>query len=541
MKEMKMKIKSGLLLLMLATFTISCSEDFLDTVPTDSISAEAALSSPENMMLVLNGLHRQMYAQSPLEGAEWSRSGQSHFIPAFDAVGGNIIHSSPGNGWMRADLQWLSHTNPNSTTLENLWFQLYHFIASANSIINKIDNSDFAETPELNNVRGQAYAYRAWAYHLLVTTFAKGYIIGEPSTDPGVPLVLSTEAPYDSAPRSTVAEIYTQIESDIDNAIDYLAVASAPDNKSHISINAAYGIKARAALSKGDWAVAAESAALAREGFPLMSESEWKSGFNSVDLSEVIWGGTVIDSETNYFASYFYYISPTFNGSQNRSNPKLISKELYEMIPDTDFRKDVWLPLAPNTNPAASNGQGGSFESDPNYDNADDFWAAWREIITTYGMTTGHNTHPYMSVKHLQDNPGTIDPDDVIYMRSAEMVLIEAEALTMMGNISEAQDVLAILAVSRDPAWNKSNYDTQAKLMEEIKFQRRVELWGEGFSFHDHIRWDEPLDQANSGAAKVLYQDGFFQERPSVNDDWIWKIPQAEINANPYISEGDQN
>lgn len=72
-------------------------------------------------------------------------------------------------------------------------------------------------------------------------------------------------------------------------------------------------------------------------------------------------------------------------------------------------------------------------------------------------------------------------------------------------------------------------------------FQRRVELWGEGFSYHDHIRWDEPLDHSNSGAARVLYQDGFFQERPSVNDEWIWKIPQAEINANPHIGEGDQN
>jgi hypothetical protein len=45
----------------------------------------------------------------------------------------------------------------------------------------------------------------------------------------------------------------------------------------------------------------------------------------------------------------------------------------------------------------------------------------------------------------------------------------------------------------------------------------------------------------NSGAASVLYQDGFTQDKPSVNPDWIWKIPQAEIDANPYINEADQN
>ncbi len=538
---MKINIKKYLLLLSVATISFSCSEDFLDTVPTDSISAEAALSNEDNMMLVLNGLHRMMYSQNPLPGGTSSRSGESHFLPALDAAGGNIIHSSPGNGWMRADLQWLNHTNPNSTTVYNLWYQRYHFIASANSIINKIEEGDFTESPQLNNILGQAYAYRAWAYHRLVTTYAKGYLIGDPSSDPGVPLVFETAPPYESAPRASVQEVYDQIQADINNSIDYLANASAPANKSHISINAAYGIKARVALSKGDWAIAAEAAQLAREGFPLISESEWLSGFNTYDLSEVIWGGRVIDSETNYFQSYFYYISPTFNGSQNRSNPKIISKELYDQIPDTDYRKDAWLPLAPNTNSAASNGEGGSYEVDPNYDNADDFWAAWEEVITKYGMTTGHNTHPYMTVKFLQKNPGTIDPDDVIYMRASEMVLIEAEARAMQGDIQGAQDALAILGEARDSAYNASQFTTEAELMEEIKFQRRVELWGEGFSFHDHIRWDDPLDHTNSGAAKVLYQDGFFQERPSLNDEWIWKIPQAEIDANPHISEGDQN
>lgn len=541
MKKMNIRLKTYMLAGVLTALSFGCTEDYLDTVPTDAISAEDALSNPENMMLVLNGLHRIMYAQNPLPGGTSSRSGESHFIPALDAVGGNIIHSSPGNGWMTSDLQWLNHTNPNSTTVYNFYYQRYHFIASANSIINEIAEGDFTESPELNNILGQAYAYRAWAYYRLVTTYAKGYLIGDPSTDLGVPIVSATEPPYESGPRATVEEVYQQMEADVNTAIDYLADASAPDNKSHISINAAQGIKARIALSKGDWAVAAESAVLAREGYPLISESEWLSGFNTYDLSEVIWGGRVIDSETNYFQSYFYYISPTFNGSQNRSNPKIISSELYEEIPETDYRGEAWLPLAPNTNPSASNDQGGSYESDPNYDSEDEFWDAWEAIINKYGMTTGHNTHPYMTVKFLQKNPGTTDPDDVIYMRASEMILIEAEAKAMMNNIDGAQEALAILGDARDSAFDETEFGTQDALMEEIMFQRRIELWGEGFSYHDHIRWDEPLDQSNSGAAKVLYQDGYFQEKPSVNDDWIWKIPQAEIDANPNISQGDQN
>jgi hypothetical protein len=77
--------------------------------------------------------------------------------------------------------------------------------------------------------------------------------------------------------------------------------------------------------------------------------------------------------------------------------------------------------------------------------------------------------------------------------------------------------------------------------MAQIKFQRRVELWGEGFAYHDQLRWDEGIDQTNSGAALVLYNDAFIQAKPSVNDAWIWKIPQQEIDSNPNLTAADQN
>ncbi len=533
--------KINILLLTLSILLgVSCSEDFLDTAPTNAISAEDALSSPENMMLVLNGLHRMMYAQNPLEGGYWHASGQSHFLPTYDAIAGNVIHTSRGNGWLRDELQWNEHIDANSTYVLNLWYQRYHFIASANSIINKVEEDQLTKDDLMNNILGQAHAYRAWAYHDLVMTFAKGYLIGNPSSDPGVPLLFESKAPYESGPRATVAEIYAQIEIDINQAIEYLKNASSPKNKSHISLNAAYGIKARVALQKGDWATAASAAVMARDGYPLMDEGDWLSGFNSYDISEVIWGGHTIDEETNYFAAYFYYICSTFNGSQNRSNPKMINNAIHDRIPETDYRKKAWLPWAPNTNPGASNGQGG-FGNDPNYDDEDEFKAAKQLIIDTYGSTSAHNTHPYMTFKFIQKNPGTIDPDDIFYMRSSEMYLIEAEAKAMQNDISGAQNALEVLCKERDSAWDKTAFDSVQKLMDEIKFQRHVELWGEGFSFHDAIRWDDVHDMAGSGAAEVLYQDGFYQDRPSVNPKWVWKIPQAEIDANPNLTESNQN
>ena len=86
-------------------------------------------------------------------------------------------------------------------------------------------------------------------------------------------------------------------------------------------------------------------------------------------------------------------------------------------------------------------------------------------------------------VKFLQKNPGTIDPDDIILMRSSEMYLIEAEAKAMQGDIAGAQAVLQTFGDARDTAYDASAFADQAALMEHIKFQRYVELYGEGFSW----------------------------------------------------------
>ena len=544
------RIKQALLLVLTIAIT-SCEKDFLETTPTDAISATDALSSAENMQLILNGLHRGLFSQSQtiFPGGNTARAGNHYWIPLGDNLAGGVIHSARANnlGW-QDETQWISHTDQTALTPEILWYHRYNTIASANAIINTATDGSLVMDENLNSIVGQAYTYRAYSYLSLIQHFAKGYLIGSPATDPGVPLLFGTEEGFNSAPRSTVEEVYAQMESDINTAIEYFEngaprPSGGPETKSQLNIDVANGLKARIALSKGDWQTAADAAVAARQDYPLMSEADWKSGFNTTSLPEVIWGSNVIDTETTFFRSYFYLICNTFNGSQNRNNPKLVDKRLYNQIPDTDYRKDVFLADAPNTNTSAANGEGG-FGNDPNYTDEALFNAKEAEYRDQYGWTTRHNSHPYMQVKFLQKNPGTIDPDDIIYMRSAEMYLIEAEAKLMMGDIAGAQAALEPLGTARDSAYDVSVYNTAESLMDHIKFQRGVELFGEGFLYTDKIRWDDGIDHAadgGSGASEVLYQAGFQQDPPSVNDAWIFKIPQREIDANPNIGPGDQN
>ena len=545
-------------LVVLGITMTSCDDDFLETTPTDAISAADALANETNMQLVLNGLHRGLYSQSQtiFPGGDTTWANNHFWVPMGDNLAGGLIHSANANnlGW-RDVMQWNTHTDPTAGMNEIFWYHRYNIIAGANLLINKGNDGSLTESPTLNEILGQAYTYRAYAYLSLIQHFAKGYLIGNPASDPGVPLLFSSEAPFTSAPRSTVQEIYDQIELDLNAAIAAFEngtgrPSGGPETKSQLNINTAYGLLARMALSKGDWQTAADAAVAARQGFPLMGEDDWLSGFNSNNLSEVIWGSNVIAAETTFFRSYFYLTTNTFNGSQIRNNPKIADRRLVDAIPDTDYRKRAFIIDAPNTNSSAANNEGGldpntGLPRDPNYANDLDGYNARRaEINATYGITNAFNQHPYMHFKLKNANPGSIDPDDVIYMRTSEMYLIEAEAKAMMNDIAGAQAALEPLGSERDSAYDVSIYNTQQALMDHIKFQRGVELWGEGFGYTDKIRWDEGIDHAadgGSGASQVLYQEAYQVERPSLNDDWIFKIPQAEIDANPNLSPADQN
>ena len=535
----------------------ACNDDFLETTPTDAISASDALASEANMALIINGMHRTMYAQSQtvLPGgstiATSARANEHFWVPLGDNLAGGVIHSAPANnlGWQN-QTRWISHTDETSRTSRVLWYHRYNIIANANSIINRVAEGDLPETSNLKQIVGQAYAYRAYAYMSLVQHFAKGYLIGNPASDPGVLILSGTSAPFESAGRSTVQQVYDQIASDLDAAIQNFeeatprATGSASD-KSNLNIDVAYGLKARMALATGDWATAADAAVKARANYPIMDESDWKSGFNTTLLPEVIWGSNVITTETTFFRSYFYLMSNTFNGSQVRNNPKIMDQRLYAQIPETDYRRDMFLKDAPNSNTSASNGLGGwENNTNPLYATEEEFEAEIDRLAAEWGWTSRHNTHPYMHVKMRQKVPGGIEPDDIIYMRASEMYLIEAEAKAMMNDVSGAQEALRPLGEERDSGYDVTAFNTQSSLMDHIKFQRALELWGEGFLYQDKIRWDEGIDHAaggGSGASEGLYQSGFSQERPSVNNAWVFKIPQAEIDANPNLGPEDQN
>lgn len=113
------------------------------------------------------------------------------------------------------------------------------------------------------------------------------------------------------------------------------------------------------------------------------------------------------------------------------------------------------------------------------------------------------------------------------------MILIQVEGLAKSGRASEAVALLEdFVQTYRDPSYSVTAGGRS--LEDEIWFQRRVELWGEGFSNSDTRRLNKPL---------VRFHDGVFSNVPAAfrfnmtaNDGWwLMRFTSAEKNTNLAI------
>jgi hypothetical protein len=114
---------------------------------------------------------------------------------------------------------------------------------------------------------------------------------------------------------------------------------------------------------------------------------------------------------------------------------------------------------------------------------------------------------------------------DVPLMRAAEMYLIAAEAYSRMNNDNAAANMLYSLAKMRDAAYQRST-NTGPALLNEILFQRSIELWGEGFRFYDLKRMNLGLDRN-----RYTFLQSYQKNVPAGDVKWQFVIPQAEIDA----------
>jgi hypothetical protein len=212
-----------------------------------------------------------------------------------------------------------------------------------------------------------------------------------------------------------------------------------------------------------------------------------------------MWGFDHLEDQSEFFGAFFSYISSNFNSTNIRVDPKVINRVIYDQIPATDVRSKMWVKAPTTTN----------------------------SIVPTGGVRVAYMTQKF----RLPGTPSTSTMGDVPYMRASEMYLIEAEALARQGNTAQAATVLFDLVSKRDPSYVKST-KTGTALTDEIMFQRRIELWGEGFRFTDLKRLNQPLNRNNTNANSAV---AVIYDVAAGDNQWEFLIPQREINANKAI------
>ncbi|MCD0488588.1 RagB/SusD family nutrient uptake outer membrane protein [Pedobacter sp. MC2016-14] len=502
---MNFRYKLGFACLAVSLLIASCKKDYLDTTPTNAISEEEALGSITAINNSLNGTYRAMYMQY----SNQEQDGHPAVMIDLDYMGEDVVHTTRGSSYFRDTYRWVDHRTEAGDLPYFVWRMYYKLISNANRILAAVPNVQ-ATADQRRMVVGEALAIRAYSHFQLVQLFARPFYKGASASinpQPGVPIL--TEFTLTPQPRGTVDEVYAQVNKDLDSAIFSLTGAPQPVNKTHININVAKGLKARVALTMGNWTDAAKYAAEARAGLSLMNNADYLSGFNDINNVEWMWGAHQLTDQLPTYGSFFAYMSANYNSVHTRSNPKVMNYALYEAINASDIRRKLWWDGQEST--------------------AKDFPGVI-DVSTGLPSTTQVRA-PKMHRKFMVKDPA-VSVGDIPYMRVAEMYLIEAEAKAKGGSLSAAYAALLPLASNRDPEYAALVTSTSVAA---IMIQRRIELWGEGFRFLDLKRTRTALTRnAATGANSSLTN----WASVAVDDSkWQWAIPRREINANPLITQ----
>ncbi len=496
-------------------FNTSC-QDELETSPTNQIPSTEVFQNATTAQTAVDGIYRLMY--TPGWSQRWGSEnpGQTGIQLLADLMGEDHVMMEQGQGWFYEDYRLNIHGDyvTKDGRSYSVWNLYYTLVNNANQVI--ASETVMNDTPEaIRAVVGQALALRAFSYFYLVQIYQQTYKGHEDF--PGVPVYTEpTGIASEGKGRGTVKEVYEQINSDLKKAAEYLKDLT-QKSITHVDYYVVKGLQARTLLVQHKYAETAAAAdeALKKEGLALASVKDL-GGNNNVDVSDVMWGVKVIPDQSSGFAGFFSHMDADAKGMYGSKARKCISTGLYNLMSETDTRHS-WF----------------------------------RGKLAADQEQKGNSMVSYCQLKFKMANYET-RVGDHLFMRAEEMVLIKAEAECHQGNFAAARETLKAFGELRDPAFaerlakrtNAATYnkDTNAPLvtlMDEILFQRRVELWGEAGRIFD-------LQRLGLGYKREYEGSNHTEMIQTKNTDpasplFIFPLPQSEIDGNENITEADQN
>lgn len=225
---------------------LSSCEKQLDIQPTQSIDQSKALLTSQDVSVALVGAYSELGAVDLYGGRVYLTA---DFLANTDAI--------EWSGTYQGLTQIINKTIPKDNLfVNNIWRAGYDVINDVNNVLANLDKVDAASK---DKVEGESKFIRGSVYFELVRLFGKAYNDGTPTSNLGVPLVLTPTKAVDASnnvSRATVEAVYQQAISDL-----VAAEAKLPTSNGFFANKyAAAAMLSRLYLQKGDYTNAAQAA-----------------------------------------------------------------------------------------------------------------------------------------------------------------------------------------------------------------------------------------------------------------------------------------
>lgn len=523
------------------TLTTSCIEEV--DPQTSTVTAAQAAAAPGAYDNFVNAITSSLAGEFTYGGKDDTYPydfGYPSFFLQRDVMGQDVVPAGDNN-WFSTWYENFSGLGPTTARSQIPWTYYYGWIKSCNTVLSMAgaEPNDKQKTGA-----GIAHAMRAMFYMDLARMFANTSYGQNPEAET-VPIIkeTTTAAEATNNPRASYKDMFAFILEDLNAAETLLAGYERTDVYTP-DVSVVYGLKARAYLTMEDWANAEKYAKLAQNGYAAMTEDAYTNratGFNTPNSSWMF--GTrykadspnvlLNDGDSSWGSQMVIEITDKSGCgyAANYGSPNLIDRHLYETIPATDFRKNCFVDFAiDNLGSKAEKIEALGAYSD----------------VPAAVYNAGHDASSYGAVGGLELKfraNGGIDGNNNQYigfavsvplMRVEEMMLIEAEAA---GRQDEARGIalLTAFAKTRDANYQYGSHDeaygntTTSKFVNEVWWQRRVELWGEGFATFDIKRLNKGIIRSYAGTNHMETMRFNTTSAP----DWMnLCIVQAETNYN---------
>lgn len=511
-----MKLKKILITVaVILTVTISCKKEELDLINPNVIVPETFFQNSGELQSAVNGVYSFLQANGL-----YGRIG--FFL--FDNLSQENLGTDALQGGLKAFMDYTY--DPSLGEFFTYWQAAYRGIAGANFVLESAEQGLISENipqEEVNQRLGEVRFLRALYYFNLTNLWGD------------VPLALSTTSASEGLPKSSQEEIYTAILEDLT-----FAVANLPEKGStptgRATKGAALALKGKVHLFLEQWVEAKTSFELITgytiEGVAPRDNGNVAGEFNSESIFEVNFDQEIGGDQWNNTGNGIR--ETTFRGIEysplNFANI-IVRPSLLAMYEEDDPRYEAYFYSAGDAFGGSTYPEGSELPVDGPVKFGDPLPDGNLPLVFTLASPAWRK---YQNLDTRLSDGFEYSGINFRVIRYADVLLMLAEAENELGNQDAA---IALLNRVRDrvdmPNYGTAEMDSrgypvgsQAEVFDAIVHERAIELAGEQVRYFDLKRWGL-LDDVIVG-----FQPGKHEFLP---------IPQAEIDANPSLTNEDQN